>query len=86
MWLGLLYDAYDDALAGVNIAGADAHAVNDDPGGVVLYAWGPRGGGPTSISCTVSAAPDSARILRNGDRGGVPRCGACGTAFDLPLD
>jgi hypothetical protein len=76
MWLGLLYDTYDDAPAGEN----------DESAMVILYAWGDEPDRPVSVAGPAGAAADSARVLRDAGWRGAPRCATCDTAFDLPLD
>jgi hypothetical protein len=84
MWLGLLYDACNEIRPGVS----DEDTV-EEPGMVILYAWGAGGDRPMSIAGTASTAADSARALRDAGWGTTlktPRCDACGTPFDLPLE
>ncbi len=97
MWFGLLYGISDDAPADAGRED-DAHAAGcgpaDAPAGderamVVLYAWEVGRARPLTVGCPLSAVPDMARWLRQAMLGwGIrsPRCDACGTTLDLPLE
>jgi hypothetical protein len=77
MWLGLLYLTPDEA------------AELDCEETVVLLAWQAGRARPLTIGGPVGAVAPLARLLREAAAQASllpPRCDACGTPLDLPLD
>ena len=77
MWLGLLYPSP-----------VDTNAYGDEQA-VLLLAWEAGRDRPLTLGGPISAVAEMARVLRAGARQtplGKPRCDACGTPLDLPLD
>jgi hypothetical protein len=77
MWLGLLY------LPSGETDGCDGEET------VVLLAWEPDRDRPLSVGGPISAVAQLARLLREAAQQVPllkPRCDACGTPLDLPLD
>lgn len=76
MWLGLTYFTADDA-------------DEDDGAMVMLCAWEAGRARPLTIAAPSGAVAQMVRMLREPGGGAsiaMPRCDACGTTFDLPLD
>jgi hypothetical protein len=77
MWLGLLHLS----------AGDTAARGREDT--VVLLAWEAGRKRPFTVGGPVTAGSDLARLLRQAAAQAPllhPRCDACGTPFDLPID
>lgn len=77
MWLGVLHLSPGEAPAG------------DGEETVLLMAWEAGRERPLTIGGPISAVAQLARLLREaGEQAALlaPRCDACGTPFDLPLD
>ena len=77
MWLGLLYLTPGEAVR------------DDGEETVVLLAWEAGRDRPLSVGGPISAVAQLARLLREAARQVPllpPRCDACGTPLDLPLD
>ncbi len=77
MWLGLLYLTPDEA--------DDCHGEET----VLLLAWQAGRERPLTIGGPIGAVAQLARLLREAaEQAPVlpPRCDACGTPLDLPLD
>jgi len=74
MWLGLIY------FSGADVGGERA----------VVCAWVADREGPLTFSTPRVAVPDIARLIRRAASSSTwivaPRCDACGTPLDLPLD
>jgi len=77
MWLGLLYFASDDAPDG----GGDT---------VLVCAWAAGRERPITFAGPREAVSDLVRTVREAASSSIslvaPRCDACGTPLDLPLD
>jgi hypothetical protein len=77
MWLGLLH-----------LSAAEAAAC-DGEDTVLLLAWEAGRERPLTVSGPITAVAQLARLLRQAAEQAPllpPRCDACGTPFDLPLD
>jgi hypothetical protein len=77
MWLGVLYPSP-----------GETDACDGEPT-VLLLAWEAGRERPLTVGGPISAVSQMARILRAGARQTPlvkPRCDACGTPLDLPLD
>jgi hypothetical protein len=77
MWLGLLY---------LSSGGADEC---DGEETVLLLAWEAGRDRPLTVGGPISAVAQLARLLREAAQQApllLPRCDACGTPLDLPLD
>jgi len=86
MWLGLLYGVCADPPPRVNEDGA---MVKDEDAMVMLFVWEAGRDRPLTVGGPAISAPDMARLLRAAGQGPLilkPRCDACGTSFELPLE
>jgi hypothetical protein len=77
MWLGLLHLSPGEA------------AACDGEETVLLLAWEAGRDRPLTVGAPIGAVAQMARLLREAAEQAPllrPRCDACGTALDLPLD
>lgn len=77
MWLGLLY-----------LSPGEADECDGEET-VLLFAWEAGRDRPLTVGGPISAVAQLARLLREAAQQApllMPRCDACGTPLDLPLD